>query len=138
MNYIRAFAAGFVSTVIFHQGVLEVFHLLGAYPSVPWSMTPVAPLGVPALISLAFWGGIWGIVLWPALRSARGSAYWIRAIVLGAIGPTAVAFLVVIPLKSHVFPPHFDPKFIVGALIVNAAWGFGLGLLMQWARKAGI
>ena len=137
MNYLRAFAGGFVSTLVFHQSVIEVFHILGAFPRAPWNMTPVPPFGVPSVISLAFWGGIWGIALWPTLRIANGSAYWIRAIVLGAIGPTAVAVLVVVPMKTGVFPPHFDLKLIVGGLIVNAAWGFGLSLLMKWFRKVG-
>lgn len=137
MNYARAFAAGFVSTLIFHQGVIAVFYLLGAFPRAPWSLVPTTPLGVPAVISLSFWAGIWGIVLWPLLRNATGSAYWIRAIVLGAIGPTAVALFIVFPLKGGAFAAGWDPRIIVGALIVNAAWGFGLALLIRAFRRAG-
>jgi len=137
MNYLRAFLGGFLSTLVFHQAVIEVFYVMGAFSRAPWNMAPVPPFGVPAVISLAFWGGLWGIALWPTLRIATGSAYWIRALVLGAIGPTAVALLVVVPLKTHVFPPALDPKLIVGGLIVNGAWGLGLALLMKWLRKVG-
>src|SRR5262249_42011549 len=136
-NYIRAFIAGFIATLVFHQCVIEAFHVLGVFKSAPWNMAPVPPFGVPAVLSLSFWGGIWGIALWPALRIAVGSAYWIRAIVLGAIGPTAVYILVVQPLKAHAFAPTFDPKLIVGGLIVNGVWGFGLALLMKWLKKVG-
>jgi hypothetical protein len=137
VNYLRAFAAGFVSTLIFHQGVIALFYLLGAFPRAPWSMVATPPLGVPAVISLSFWAGIWGVVLWPALRSAGGKAYWIRAIVLGAIGPTAVALFVVFPLKGGAFAAGWDPKIIVGGLIVNGVWGFGLALLLRLFRRFG-
>jgi hypothetical protein len=137
MNYVRAFIAGFIATLVFHQGVIWVFHYLGAIPMGPFNMAPTPPFGVPAVISLAFWGGVWGVVLWPTLRIAQGASYWLRAIVLGAIGPTAVALLVVVPIKTGVFPPAFNPKLIVGGLIVNGAWGFGLALLMKQLRKVG-
>lgn len=135
IGYVRAFVAGFVSTLVFHQGVILVFHLLGVFPRAPWNLAAVPPLGVPSVISLAFWGGVWGVVLWPVLRGAAGTAYWLRAIVLGAIGPTAVAVLVVLPLKTGALA--IDPKFIVGGLIVNAAWGFGLALLLRAFRRLG-
>lgn len=142
MNYVRAFAAGFLSTLVFHQGVILVLYLMDALPSAPWSLKPTAPFGVPYVISLSFWAGIWGVVLWPALRRAVGSAYWIRAVVLGAIGPTVVAFLVVVPLKRYLadagWAPNLDPKMWIGGFIVNGAWGFGLALLLRWFRKLGL
>lgn len=134
-NYLRAFAAGFLSTLVFHQAVIGIFHLMGAFPRAPWSLAPVPPFGVPAVISLAFWAGLWGIALWPLLRGASGSAYWLRAVVLGAIGPTAVAILVVFPLKTGVFPPDISAKLLIGGLIVNAAWGFGLALFLRGLKR---
>jgi hypothetical protein len=57
-----------------------------------YSLNATAPLGVPQMISLAFWGGIWGI-LFAAIEHhfPRGSAYWIYAFLVGAIFPTLVA-----------------------------------------------
>jgi len=63
MNYLKAFIAGFVSTLVFHQGVLWLLYTGGFSPRAPWNMTPVPPLNAPAVISLAFWGGVWGVVL---------------------------------------------------------------------------
>jgi hypothetical protein len=138
MNYVRAFVAGFVSTLVFHQAVIGLFYVLGAIPRAPWSLAPTEPFGVPQVISLAFWGGVWGVALWPLIRSATGSAYWVRSIVLGALGPTAVAIFVVFPLKGMPFAAGWDPKFIIGGLIVNAAWGFGLALLLRWLKRVGV
>jgi hypothetical protein len=138
MNYARAFGAGFLSTLIFHQGVILVFHLLGVFARAPWDFTGVPPLGVPAVLSLAFWGGVWGVVLWPALKGATGSAYWLRAIVLGAIAPTVVAFLIVAPLKGRPIGMGWDPKLWIGGFIVNGAWGYGLALLLRLFKRFGL
>lgn len=138
MNYARAFAAGFVSTMVFHQGVILLFYALGAFSRAPWNFAPVPPLGVPAVISLSFWAGVWGVVLWPALRGATGAAYWIRASVLGALGPTLVAFLVVVPLKGGAVGAGWDPKLWIGGLIVNGAWGYGLALLIRAFKRMGL
>lgn len=132
---LRAFVAGFAATLLFHQVVFALFFAAGLVPA-PYDMTPTQPLGIPAVLSLAFWGGVWGLPIWLAIRTASGGAYWARAIILGAIGPSAVALCIVFPLKGLAFAAGFDPKIIVGALILNAAWGFGLGLLMRWPRTA--
>lgn len=134
MPYLRAFVAGFISTLVFHQGVYALFWLAGVAPSAPYAMAPTWPFGVPAVISLAFWGGVWGIPVWWFIRDATAWNYWLRAILLGAIGPTAVALFVVFPLKGMAFAAGWNPVIIVGGLILNGAWGFGVALLMRLAR----
>lgn len=137
MGYLKVFIAGFVSTLVFHQGVLGLFYLGGAFPRAPYDMTTVPPLGVPAVISLAFWGGVWGVAIWPLLKGLGGAAYWVRAVVIGAIGPSAVALFIVLPLKGMPMAGGWDPKLIVGALILNGAWGLGLaGAMRLMGRRA--
>lgn len=131
MEMIKAFIAGFVSTLVFHQGALAVLYAAGMSPKAPFAMTATAPFHVPAVISLAFWGGLWGIVLWLAIRGASDLRYWTLAAVLGALGPSIVALFVVFPLKGMPMAGGWDPKIIVGALILNGAWGLGVALLMR-------
>lgn len=138
MTHVRAFIAGFLSVLIFHQVVIQIFHLMGALPHGAWSMAATPPFGVPQVISAAFWGGAWGVVIAWWIRNSSGTAWWVRATVLGSLAPTAVALFVVFPLKGLGFAAGWDPKFIVGALIVNAAWGFGLALLMRTLKRVGI
>lgn len=135
MNHIKAFIAGFAATLIFHQGVFALFHALGAIPHPAWDMTATPPLGIPAVISLAFWGGVWGIVLWLFIQNQRGSAYWSRAIMIGAVGPSALALFVVFPLKGMEIAGGWDSKIIIGALILNAAWGLGVGICMRFMNN---
>jgi hypothetical protein len=70
---VKGFVAGFVSTLIFHQGVLTLLWLAGAFPRGPYNTDPTAPLGIPAVISLAFWGGVRGAAITPLLQGAFGA-----------------------------------------------------------------
>ncbi len=137
MNARKAFLAGFLSTLIFHQGVLAILHAAGATPRAPYSMDPTRPLQVPAVISLAFWGGIWGILLWLAIRGYQGSStYWILALVIGAIAPSLVALLVVFPLRGQPVGGGWRPEIIIGALLLNGAWGLGVALFLRLFRAS--
>jgi hypothetical protein len=128
MVWVKAFLAGFLATLVFHQGVIALFWLAGAIPAAPWDMTPAAPLGVPKVLSLAFWGGVWGLPVWWLVRRWRGATHWLAALVAGAVGPTAVAMLLVFPLKGL----DVTTTTIIGGLIVNGAWGIGVACFMRW------
>lgn len=126
------FAAGFLATLLFHQIALLVLHAAGLTHAMPWPMRPVPPFGVPQCLSLAFWGGVWGIVLVlvePYLQRSPGG-YWLAATVFGAVFPTLVAWFIVAPLKGLPAAGGFHfPGLIVGP-IVNGAWGLGTALLL--------
>ncbi len=136
MKWLLAFVAGFVSTLIFHQGLLELLYLAGAFPRPAWNLAAVPPLGVPAVISLAFWGGLWGIVLWALVRRLRGGRRWLWGAIWGALLPSIVALFVVFPLKGMPMAGGFDPKIIIGALLLNGVWGLGVVALMKLYRQA--
>lgn len=132
MRWLVAFVAGFLSTLVFHQGVLALLHLAGASPRAPYAMAPTPPLGVPQVLSLAFWGGVWGIALWLAIRPLEGSwLYWVTALLLGALGPSIVALFVVLPLKGQPVAGGWNPALMVGALLLNGAWGLGTALFVR-------
>lgn len=131
MEHVKAFVAGFLSTLIFHQGVMALLHAADPSAPSPFRMAATAPFQVPAVISLAFWGGVWGVVLWAVIRNMRDAKHWISALVLGAVFPSLVAWFVVMPLKGMAPMGGGDPKVIVGALLLNAAWGIGVALIMR-------
>lgn len=126
MQWAKAFGAGFLSTLVFHQGLLAILHLLGVVPVAPYNLTASAPLGVPAVLSLAFWGGLWGLPLWWLIRFKRMGLYWAVSLLFGAIAPTVVAMLLVFPLKGL----PVSATTWVGGLILNAMWGLGFALFM--------
>jgi hypothetical protein len=134
--FVQAFIAGFVSTLVFHQGALALLYLAGVFPRAPYDLRAVPPLGLPAVISLAFWGGVWGAAIWSLLKHVGGAAYWWWAVVIGAFGPSAVALFLVSPLKGMPVAAGWDPKIIGAALLLNGTWGLGLALLMRLLHPA--
>jgi hypothetical protein len=135
---IAAFLAGFFAVLIFHQGVWAMFAAAGKTPAPAWDMRGVPPLGIPQVVSSAAWGGLWGVVLsllLPATIPALG--YWGTCILLGAVLTTAVALFLVFPMKGRAFAAGWNPAVWIFALLVNAAWGFGFGLLFPFIGRLG-
>jgi hypothetical protein len=134
IDFVKAFAAGFASTLVFHQGLLTLFHLAAIVPRAPYDLTPVPPLGIPAVISLALWGGAWGVAIWPFLKNVYGAAYWVRALVISTIASGSVTLFIVSPLKGMPIAGGWNPKIIVSTLVLNGTWGLGMALLMRSLR----
>lgn len=129
-----AFLSGFIATLLFHQGLLQALHMAGVVPSAAWNMEPVPPFGAPRVLSLAFWGGLWGLPLWWLIARRSGAAHWALAIALGALLPSLVAWFVVFPIKGIAL----SGTLIVGALLLNGAWGLGVALCMRvFLRRKG-
>jgi hypothetical protein len=129
-----AFVAGFLGVLVFHQPMLGALHALGLTALAPYPMVATVPFGVPRVLSLAFWGGVWAIPLAFFLMCVRVRArYWWTALLFGAIGPSVVNWLVVLPLKGAPIGGGWQPSAILTALIINGAWGLGTALLLRWA-----
>ena len=131
---LSAFIAGFIATLVFHQSMVAGLDAAGLMPAAikPWSFDPVPPLAVPTVISKAFWGGLWAILLGFILRKTSGAGYWLSWTLLGAVALSLVAIFVVPALKGQPVPAFME-RFPVYAL-VNAAWGFGTALLLKLLR----
>ena len=126
------FTAGFLATLIFHQLSVWVLWTVGVSPFGPFSMAVTKPFGLPAVISLAVWGGIWGILF--ALLHRRfpaNSGYWVVAFLFGAIFPSLVALSVVLPLKGHPLGGGWHPALLLTVFLANGAWGVGTGLFLR-------
>jgi hypothetical protein len=119
MRIVKWFLAGALAVPLGHQLVLALLYAVGFTDRAPFPMDATEPFGVPQLLSLSFWGGVWGIVLGLVLRRTR--RYWLTAALFGAIAPTLVAGLIVMPLKGMAV--GFDPRMAVFGLLVNGAWG---------------
>jgi hypothetical protein len=125
------FIAGFIATLVFHQIAVALLHAAHLAPYPPWAMKPVPPFGVPSVISLSFWGGVWGAIMIPIIDRRRGAVFYVIAILFGAILPTLVAWFVVAPLKHQPMAGGWKPRALAIGPIVNGAWGFGTALLYR-------
>lgn len=132
LRYPGGFAAGFIATLVFHQAVLAVLFAVDFVGIQPFPYQATAPLGVPAIWSLAFWGGVWGLVFVAVERwFPKSGGYWAAALVFGALFPSLVAWFVVFPLKGVEMAGGFRLAGLVTGLAVNGAWGLGTGLLLR-------
>jgi len=135
------FVAGFLATLTFHQIGIWILHAVGYIPFAAWATAPKPPFGVPSVISLSFWGGVWGIIfvlIEPWLRRSPGG-YWVGATVFGAIVPTLVLMFVVFPLRGQPVGAGFAMNLVLTFVLVHALWGLGtaliLGVLTGWRNQ---
>jgi hypothetical protein len=120
--------AGAAAVIVFHQSAAALLHALQLTPRAAYSFSPTQPFGIPQLWSLAFWGGVWGIVLAAALARLDGARLIVAATLFGAVAPTLVAWFVVAPLKGQPIAGGWAPAAMAIGPIVNAAWGLGTGI----------
>jgi len=122
------FLAGAFSVLIFHQGVVMIFHAMELTSRQAYNLQATPPFGVPQVWSLAFWGGVWGLVLALLLARMETARLLVAATLFGAVLPTLVAWFVVAPLKDQPLAGGFAATGIALALVANGLWGLGTGL----------
>lgn len=131
MRIVKYFAAGFVATLTFHQAAVALLNATGLVSRRAYPMAAVPPFGVPQVLSLAFWGGVWGIILGLYLQKVSKKKQWSAAVVFGALFPTLVAWFLVAPLKGLPLAGGWDFRAMLAAVVVNAVWGFGTAALIR-------
>ena len=123
------FIAGALSVFVFHQ--LTIWGLSGRTPWSNWA--PVPPFGVPAMFNIAFWGGVWGMVLVLALRRFVGGVmFFALAFLFGAIFPSLVSWFVIPLIKGGALGPR---GVWYNGPIINGMWGLGTAVFMRLMRR---
>lgn len=116
------FIAGFLAVLTIHQGMIWLGTQLHWLQASPWSMSPVGPLHVPAVLSLAFWGGVWGILIAVVVpRLGTGPGTWISTFVIFGLATTLVG-LTVVPRLRGVEPGDITLARLLPGLILNGTW----------------
>jgi hypothetical protein len=128
---LTGFIAGALSVLIFHQGALALMNLLDLTHRPLYSTTATAPWGIPGIWSLAFWGGVWGLVFAAFFMPLWGGALVLAGLAFGAFVLSIVAWFVVAPIKGQPLAAGAVPMAMAAAMIANAAWGFGTALGLE-------
>ena len=125
------FLAAAISVLIFHQGMVGALHLLAIpgleVPRAPYSLAPVPPLGVPVVLDLCFWGGLYGILFGLVAPRLRG-ALLLYGLLLGVLA-ALVGMFVVAPIKGLPIGGGWVLANWARSLLINGCWGVGVGLI---------
>jgi hypothetical protein len=138
---------GALSVLVFHQGTVHLlFHYANSLPWVTsvigrvggpgWDLSramahpPMPGLIIPAFTATLLWGGLWGIVIAAVIRWTPLPDL-LTATLIGAIGFTLVGVTLVAQMRGVPLFAAGDTKSLLRAALVNAAFGFGTGLLLR-------
>ena len=136
------FAAGFLSHLVFQGAFGSVLYAAHLLPTLPWSLMPVPPLGVPRSLALGVWAGLWGAlyaVLEPRLTARLGR--WPGGLAFGTL-PLAGHWFAALPLKGFGVGGGFHPAMVPIEIGFHLVFGLGLailfraGLLLAGRRRA--
>ncbi len=125
------FVAAAISVLTFHQGMWWLLHALnlpGMGMPPPFPMRPTAPLGVPLLASLCFWGGLYGAVFGLALPVVP-RPLWLSGLGLGIIA-ALVGMFVVAAIKGLPIGGGWVATNWIRSFLINGCWGIGVGLIL--------
>ena len=134
---IAGFLAGALATAIFHQGALMLMKQGGLIPqALPWNMAPnAAAFGMPSLVNLMFWSGLWGVLFAFLYEKIPGGMGWLKGFIFGVIFPMLLgSWLIVALVKGQPILADLakDWNFLRlrnGFLLNGLAFGVGLGLI---------
>jgi hypothetical protein len=94
----------------------------------PFPVDAVPPLGVPRIVSLCFWGGVWGALFGAVWRGDR-SSYWWGGILLG-FAAGVFGLIVVAAIKGLPIGGGWVLTNWIRSLLINGSWGLGVGLML--------
>lgn len=131
MRALFGFIAAAISVLVFHQAMWEALHVL-ALPGMgmppPYPTDPIPPFGVPRILNLCFWGGLYGIVF--GLMLPRLTApLWLCGLGLGIIA-ALVGLFVVPAVKGLPVGGGWMWQNWARSLLINGFWGIGVGVIL--------
>ncbi len=121
---LKGFIAGVVSTLVFHQTLIWLLAQVLPFPFKPWNLA-INRYGVPTVAALAFWAGVWGIVLCLLLVARPALRPMPTGIVFGALLPSLWSWTVIATMRGTPLFAGGAPKSIAVGLLVNGVWGAG-------------
>ena len=90
--------AGAISVLIFHQTTLQVFFWLGLAPQSAFRVGHVPPFNMPMVLSITFWGAVYGGVFGLLMPRMRGPI-WLNGLLLGLCA-MLISWFVFLPLNG--------------------------------------
>ncbi len=124
---LAGFGAAVAAVLTFHQAMWGLLFLLGL-------MGPPFPLGtnrfgIPLLVSICFWRGLWGGA-YGAAALRRSQPTWRSGLLFGVlVGACEWSYALLRSSDWALTEPRY--LYLAQALLVNGWWGVGLGLILS-------
>ena len=119
--------AGALAVLLFHQTTLQAFYWAGLAPQAAFRIAQVPPFDAPVVVSITFWGAVYGAILGIVSPWAR-VPLWLQAAGAGFCA-MALAWFVFLPLMGHAAAFGWRVGPMVRSFIAYQAWGAGFRLL---------
>lgn len=124
------FLAAASAVLVFHQGMWIILWVLGLMPRAPFPVNPIPPLGIPQIVNLCFWGGLYGLAYGLVAPRLAGKPWLLVGIGLGLCA-VFVSWFVVAPIKGLPIATGWVPLRMLISLLINGAWGIGTVLILK-------
>jgi hypothetical protein len=119
--------AGALSMLLFHQTTLQILYWIGATTHPAFRLSVVPPFNVPMIVSITFWGAIFGATV--SLLMPRFLGSWLVRAVVAGLFALMMTWFVVRPLAGHPIAFGWQTRPMLLSLIANLMWGFGVMLI---------
>jgi len=134
--WLIGFIVGVCAMMAFHQGTLHILHhhaaklpmlieTFGRFPRA-YDFTSLRANGLPLLVMLGLWGGIWGIIIATLVRLTRITSFDLP---LGLLfGAFVITFVETTDLPGLLGLPRLasgNEQAMLRAAVLNGAFGFG-------------
>lgn len=131
LRALLGFLAAVLSVLTFHQAMIGLLHAAGMLPRPPFNFAPVPPLGVPVLLNLCFWGGLYGILFGLVLpRLPRALPLLAAGLLLGLLA-ASVGWFVVAPIKGLPMAAGWSGQRMLVSVLINGVWGIGTAVILR-------
>ena len=115
-----------------HQLMLGLLHVL-AIPGLevaatPYRFAPVPPFGVPVLLNLCFWGGLYGLVFGLVQPKLAGRPMLLVGFGFGLLA-VLVGYFVVAPIKGLPIGGGWVVNNWIRSILINGSFGVGIGVI---------
>jgi len=120
--------AGALSVLLCHQTTYQIAYWLGVATHPAFRMAVVPPFNVPVVVSLTFWGAMFGVIVGLTPRLPGGLL--LRGLLAGVLS-LLMAWFVVRPMAGHAVAFGWKTHMMIPSALANLAWGYGVVLLQR-------
>jgi hypothetical protein len=118
--------AGALAMLLFHQTALQLLYWCGLVQHPAFRLANVPPFNVPMIVSVTFWGALFGGILsmmprMPTRLTSRGLIHGLFAV--------AMVWFVVRPVAGHGVAFGWNPHALAASAFACLAWGYGVALI---------